>query len=179
MSVFYDTTKVSLIDWGTYWLSETPDVPSFGWDAKCRRTATWSLLEQIGSGKRFFFVNTHLDHVGVEARRLGLLTVVDRISQMNPDGYPMILCGDFNMYPQDASLDDLRAIMNDARETAEKTDREVTYHGYGDVLHDYPIDFIFWKGFDKCTEFARVTQPYLDCPYVSDHYPITAEFIFL
>ena len=37
MTIFYDTTRVTLLDWGTYWLSETPDVPSFGWGAACRR----------------------------------------------------------------------------------------------------------------------------------------------
>ena len=39
MSIFYNSKTVKLLKWGTYWLSETPDKPSLGWDAACRRTA--------------------------------------------------------------------------------------------------------------------------------------------
>ena len=40
MSIFYDSRKIKLLKWGTYWLSETPEKPSRGWDAACYRTAT-------------------------------------------------------------------------------------------------------------------------------------------
>lgn len=176
MSIFYDTTCLDLVQWGTYWLSETPDVPSKGWDAACKRTATWALLKDRRNGKEFFFVNTHLDHVGEEARRKGLELVVKRIGSMNPGNSPMILCGDFNVYPDDPCLKDLRACMLDARETATATDGAITYHGWGKARKDGPIDYIFWNGFSGCTSFSRVTQPYLGCPYVSDHYPVTAVF---
>ena len=173
MAVFYDTTRLSLKDWGTYWLSETPDEPSKGWDAMCKRTATWTLMEDLATGKHFFFVNTHLDHVGAEARTKGLALVVERIGSMNPDNYPMVLCGDFNVFPDDPCLTDLRGIMTDARESADVTTTESTYHGWG-LVDKEPIDYIFYSGFQGCKEFARVTKPYLECPYVSDHYPITA-----
>lgn len=174
MAVFYDTERVELEDWGTYWLSETPDVPSFGWDAACKRTATWTLMHDKKTDRHFYFVNTHLDHVGREARRNGLALVVDRIAAMNPDGYPMVLCGDFNVTPDNPCLNDLRGMMQDARETAPVTDDQVTWHDWGKVKGTKPIDFIFYSGFSGCSEFARVTQPYLGCPYVSDHYPVTA-----
>ena len=61
MAVFYDTERIELLEWGTYWLSETPFQPSLGWDAACRRTATWTLLKDKVAGRNFYFVNTHLD----------------------------------------------------------------------------------------------------------------------
>lgn len=173
MAVFYDTTRVALQDWGTYWLSETPDVPSKGWDAACKRTATWALLHDVKTDKYFYFVDTHLDHVGAEAREKGLALVVERIGAMNPENYPMILLGDFNVFPDDPCLNGLRAVMTDAREVADVTSNESTYHGYG-TEEKAPIDYIFYSGFSRCSEFARVTKPYLECPYVSDHYPVTA-----
>lgn len=178
MAVFYNTDIVELEDWGTYWLSETPDVPSFGWDAACKRTATWTLLKEIGSGKHFYFVDTHLDHVGKEARRNGLILLVERIGAMNPEGYPMILCGDFNVYPEDPCLKDLRNLMLDARETAAQTDRGTTWHDWGKVDGTPGIDYIFYKGFSSCESFQRVTKEYLGRPYVSDHYPVTAVLVF-
>ena len=173
MAVFYDTTRVDLKDWGTYWLSETPDEPSKGWDAACKRTATWTLLYDKKTDKHFYFVDTHLDHVGEVAREKGLALVVERIGAMNPENYPMILLGDFNVFPDDPCLAGLRAVMTDAREVAPVTSAERTYHGYGTV-EKAPIDYIFYSGFSGCEEFARVTKPYLECPYVSDHYPVTA-----
>lgn len=79
------------------------------------------------NGNSFFFVNTHLDHEGVEARKNGLQLLVDNIAAMNPDSYPMVLTGDFNMSPDDAALSDLDNQMTSTRKIAEKTDDIATY----------------------------------------------------
>jgi hypothetical protein len=55
MSIFYYKEKIDVVEWGTYWLSETPDVPSKGWDAACYSTATWALLKLKDSGKQFYY----------------------------------------------------------------------------------------------------------------------------
>ena len=174
MSVFYNTDRVELLDWGTYWLSETPDTPSFGWDAACKRTATWTLLKDKAAGKEFFFVNTHLDHVGREARRNGLALVVSSIKEMNPDGWPTILCGDFNVTPDDECLTDLRVLMEDARETAAQSDHGTTWHDWGRLSDTQPIDYIFYKGFSACRSFSRIMGE----PFVSDHYPVVATLVW-
>lgn len=174
MSVFYDTTRIALLDWGTYWLSETPDVPSKGWDAACKRTATWTLLKDLSCNKEFFFVNTHLDHIGQEARRNGLALIVERIGKMNPDGFPMILTGDFNVFPDDPCLTDLRAMMTDAWETAPEIDEGPTWHDWGNGTDTRHIDYIFYSGFSKCTSLVRLTKSYDNMPFVSDHYPVIA-----
>ena len=174
MSVFYDTNRIELQEWGTYWLSETPFQPSLGWDAACRRTATWTLLKDKATGRSFYFVNTHLDHVGKEARRKGLLLLVDRIAAMNPEGYPMILTGDMNVYPDDPCLNELRNLMQDARQTAPVTDNEQTWHDWGKVTGNAPIDYVFYAGFAKCDKFEAVREPYEGVKYVSDHYPVMA-----
>lgn len=70
MTVIYNHEIMEFRDGGTWWLSQTPDVPSVGWDAKYPRTATWVLLRDTRNGKDFYFVNTHLDHKGVDARRI-------------------------------------------------------------------------------------------------------------
>lgn len=176
MSIFYNTKRIKLLKWGTYWLSETPDVPSMGWDAACKRTATWALMKDKSSGKKFYYVNTHLDHVGWEARRNGLKLIVDRIGEMNPEGYPMVLTGDFNIPSGRPELNDLKEIMQDAREVAVKTDHHITYNGWGkggDV-----IDYIWFKGFSSCPEYETITKPYMDRAFISDHFPVKAYLIF-
>lgn len=192
MAVYYDTTRVSLIDWGTYWLSETPDVPSFGWGAACRRTATWTKMRHNSTGKEFFYVNTHLDHVSSDARRNGLALIVEEIAEMNPDGDPMILTGDFNIPPTSDNLVELDKIMTSARTGAEQTDSKGSFNGWGKYgrsgaaptwdgpVEDslLPIDYIYYSGFSRCLYFKVLDKEYVGVKYISDHYPIVSELIF-
>lgn len=176
MSIFYDTNILEIEDWGTYWLSETPDVPSKGWDAACRRTATWALLKNTRTGKHFYFVNTHLDHVGVEARKNGLAMIVERIGAMNPENYPMVLTGDFNVHPDDVCLVDLDKIMKSARIYAEDSDDMYSFNGWG--TSEQIIDYIYYSGFEKCIDFKVVDESYAEKPFISDHYPVIATLVF-
>ena len=176
MSIFYNTKTIKLEKWGTFWLSETPDKPSMGWDAACKRTATWALLRHKDSGKRFYYVITHLDHVGEEARRKGLDLIVERIDQINPEGYPMVLTGDFNVTPDDPALVGLDAKMKSARRFAAKTDDQGTYHGWG--KESKVIDHIYFSGFSSCPLFEVVTKPYYERKFISDHYPVRALLVF-
>lgn len=176
MAIFWNKKTVSLIDWGTYWLSETPDKPSMGWDAACFRTATWALMKDKKTGRKFYFVNTHLDHVGKEARRNGLKLVMDKIAEMNKEGYPLVLTGDFNVTPDDPALADVDANMKSTRKVAEKTDNTGTFNNWGKTSS--VIDYIYFTGFSSCPEYNTVTKKYAERKFVSDHYPITAELNF-
>lgn len=178
MSIFWNKKTVKMLKWGTFWLSETPEKPSMGWDAACFRTATWALMKDKKTGKKFYFVNTHLDHVGVEARRNGLKLIVDRIVEINPDGIPMVLTGDFNMKPSAPELKDLDTRMKSARKVALKTDSHNTYNAWGKASPDDIIDYIYISGFSSCPEYQTVTKKYAQRTYVSDHYPIVARLIF-
>lgn len=176
MSVFWNTETMEMLEWGTYWLSETPDVPSFGWDAACRRTATWALMKDKRNGKKFYFVNTHLDHKGVQARKNGLQLVVDNIAAMNPEGYPLVLTGDFNVLPDDECLVDLDKQMLSARKVAKVTDNMSTFNGWGKRKpeDEYVIDYIYVSGFKSVPEYRTNMQQYAEKPFISDHYPIVS-----
>ena len=176
MSIFWNKKTVSMLKWGTFWLSDTPEKPSKGWDAECFRTATWALMKDKKTGKKFYFVNTHLDHKGTEAQKNGLKLIVDRIAEINPDGLPMVLTGDFNIEPKNPALKDLDACMQSARNIAEKTDDHATYNGWG--KSSTMIDYIYVSGFSSCPEYQTVTKRYEDRKFISDHYPIFARLIF-
>ena len=178
MSIFWNKKRIKLIKWGTFWLSETPDKPSRGWDAHCRRTATWALMRDKRTGKKFYYVNTHLDHRGKEAQRNGLKLIVDRIESINPKGYPMVLTGDFNIKPDNAALVDLDSRMQSARKVAAVTDNHNTFNGWSVKPTDSVIDYIYISGFSACPEYQTVTKKYADKPFVSDHYPIFARLVF-
>ncbi|MBR5013370.1 MAG: endonuclease/exonuclease/phosphatase family protein [Bacteroidales bacterium] len=176
MAIFWNKKSVSMLKWGTFWLSETPQKPSKGWDAACFRTATWALMKDKKTGKKFYFVNTHLDHEGKEAQKNGLKLIVDRIGEINPEGYPMVLTGDFNMKPDDPNLAELDSKMQSTRKIAAVTDNHDTYNGWG--RGSGIIDYIYVSGFSSCPEYQTVVKRYQDRKFVSDHYPVSARLIF-
>ncbi len=188
-AVLYNRNVFKFIDGETFWLSETPDVTSCGWDSRHHRTATVAFLEHIETGRKLYYVNTHLDHKGVDARKNGLQLIVDRIDSINPDGYPMILTGDFNMTKADPSNLPLEGRLLDARETAVKSDTLYCFNDWVDAYEaaqpahlygrsDNRIDYIYYSPSGRCDSFATDTTTYVDIPYISDHYPIVAEIVF-
>ena len=178
MAIFWNKKTTQMLKWGTFWLSETPDVPSKGWDAKCRRTATWALMKDKKSGKKYYFVNTHLDHRGKLAQKNGLMLIVDRIESINPENYPMVLTGDFNIRPDNPALAELDKIMDSARKVAAKTDNHNTFNGWSIKPSDVIIDYIYIAGFSSCPEYQTITKKYAERPFVSDHYPIISKVVF-
>ena len=174
MAIFWNKKKIKCLDWGTFWLSETPEVPSQGWDGACLRTATWTYLESIETGKKFLYINTHLDHVGMVAQREGLKLVMQRLEDLNDGSMPSIVTGDFNAGEGSPIFEEIDARMKNARNTAAVTDKRYTYNDWRDEETYCAIDYIFYAGFKECSKFERVTQQYAGVKYVSDHYPVTA-----
>lgn len=96
-AIFYDTNLFDLLDQGNFWLSETPEKPSFGWDAACRRVCTWGRFRHKPSGREFVYFNLHMDHIGVEARRQSVELIKRKIDELGVKGIPAFLSGDFNI----------------------------------------------------------------------------------
>ncbi len=79
--IFYAKEKLALLDQGTFWLSDTPDRPSVGWDASMERIATWGQFRHEASGDTVFFFNTHFDHRGEQAREESARLLRSRIAE--------------------------------------------------------------------------------------------------
>lgn len=174
MCVFWNTNKFDLVDGGNFWLSETPDVPSKGWDGKYPRIATWVLLKDKKCGKSFYVINTHLDHKGVAARREGVKLIQSRISSINPQNYPMVIMGDFNLVDGSSVILEFNEMMSNARDCAQKSDRKASFNAWGNPSKASIIDYIYYTGFSSCKEFRTVTGEWLGRKLVSDHNPICA-----
>ena len=104
-AIFYKKERVRLLEQGNFWLSETPEKPSLGWDAACVRICTWGRFLMAEGGARngeFFFFNLHMDHVGKVARREAAKLVVQKIKELTASSSPqIILTGDFNVDQND------------------------------------------------------------------------------
>ena len=166
MAIYYDTARLQLLGYSTRWLSETPEEPSLGWDAACRRTVTIARFRERVDGKVFDYLNTHLDHVGKTARAEG----AKLIATLLPENEPVIVGGDMNSTIEDdifyAFLD---AGLKVAREITDNTSHKDTYTGFG---KDKPslIDHFFVRDVNVVS-FRTLDGDY-GVPYISDHYPI-------
>lgn len=176
-ALFYRNDKYKLLDKGTFWLSQTPEEPSRGWDAACHRVATWALLKQKGlGGREILFVNTHFDHKGKEARANSGRLIMERIGEMAPQGAIIILTGDFNAEIDDMAVAPIREALAYSRETAPVTDSTTTYNAWGRRETPTIIDHIFYRNLTPLS-YKTVTRDY-GVPYISDHYPIVFEADF-
>ena len=94
--VCYRRSRFEALDKGTFWLSETPDVPGLkGWGAACPRVCSYLILRDRSTGKVFCFANTHTDHVSELAREKGMLLIIERMKAFGK-GAPIVFTGDHN-----------------------------------------------------------------------------------
>ena len=174
MAVFWRTAELELLDKGTFWLSETPDQVSKGWDASYRRTCTWAGFRHKKSGQTCYFFNTHLDNDGKVAREESIKLLVSRMKTINSTRRVSFLTADFNSNVTDACFAPLHVYMRDARANAAVSDDYPSWNGYG--ASTGRLDHVFFSG-DNCTarEFRTLRGDY-GVPYISDHYPVAACF---
>lgn len=174
MAVFWRTAELELLDKGTFWLSETPDQVSKGWDASYRRTCTWAGFRHRKSGQTCYFFNTHLDNDGKVAREESIKLLVSRMKTINSKRRVSFLTADFNSNVTDACFAPLHVYMRDARANAAVSDDYPSWNGYG--ASTGRLDHVFFSG-DNCTarEFRTLRGDY-GVPYISDHYPVAACF---
>ena len=171
MSIFYKKEEVEFIDGGTFWLSETPDQVSKGWDAACFRTCTWALLKKKDTGKKFVYMNTHLDHMGKVAREESIKLIVERAEKLTGGKLPVFITADFNSPTSNAIFKPMQEAMLDARVEAPVTDDRGTLNCWGTTPPGVVIDHVFYRG-AEAQKFEVLRDKDYGAPYVSDHYPV-------
>lgn len=175
-AILYKKDKFNLIDSGTFWLSETPDKVSQGWDGACRRICTWVILENKETGEKYAHVNTHLDHQGPEARVNGSQMVESFALDFD---MPTVLTGDFNFKKNtDLYKGMVDGGLSDVQTKAVDTMDGKTYHDYKGGQDGLPIDFIFVN--DQVSEVLKykIVREKYNGMYTSDHYPIYTDVKF-
>jgi endonuclease/exonuclease/phosphatase family metal-dependent hydrolase len=173
MGILYDTSVIEKLEGGTFWLSETPDVPSKGFGANYSRDATWGLFKHIPTGVIFYYINTHLDHQVAEAQVKGM-KLISQHFQAHKE-YPLFLTGDLNITSDNVALDVIESYMYNTRDMAPAsvTDYRPTYNGYKEPGKSI-IDHIYCSSNLKVVEYHTIDEKYGTANFISDHYPIYA-----
>lgn len=166
--ILWKKDKFTCIDKGYFWLSDTPEVESRGWDERynCHRICEWVILSEKKSGQRFTFMNTHYGFGDAGQIKSGELiyTRSKAISDL-----PTFLTGDFNLRPASPGYQVLTKHFTDVN-AATRNDLSSTFHGYHPEEHpDSHIDFCFVN--EKVTPVdQKIIKDTFEGKYPSDHY---------
>lgn len=179
--IFYKKEKYRLVDRGTFWLSETPDIVSTGWDASCERIVTWAIMEDNQTKKHFLFMNTHFDHRGIKSKIESVKLLKQRANSIGED-LAWIITGDFNFTSDTESMQILLEsngiyTVRNTYDIAETTyGPNWTVCGFDNRPFDERgvIDYIFVKGVKKIYKHGVLAEKANNI-FLSDHCPVFAE----
>ena len=178
-TIFYNTQKFEVEHENTFWLSETPEKVSKGWDAAYPRICTYGLFTALNTSKKFWVFNTHLDHVGEQAQLMGIQTIQQKIAVINTKNYPVILMGDFNVEPQSLLIKKLSEDMINTESVAKIAfGPQGTFNGFNFTEPvTRKIDYIFIsKSENLKVNKQAILSDSKALKYPSDHFPVYAEF---
>jgi len=173
-AIYFDTTRYVLLKNSTFWLSETPDTISVGWDAALERICTYGLFKDRITKEEFLVFNTHFDHIGVVAREKSSELILKRINKINHQSLPVILMGDFNSIPNSSPVKEIKTELSDALQISlEKLQGpRGTFNGFNEDLPiEKRIDYIFTNDL-KVLSYTHINDRLNNNRHISDHLPV-------
>ena len=171
--ILWRRDRFDCVKTGWFWLSDTPEVESRGWDAlfNCYRMCVWVILKHKESGKTFTVMNTHFgfgDKGQVDSARL----IYDYSIKISP--HRTFVIGDFNMTPHSMGYAAMTERFLDVN-ACTGNDPTTTFHAYDpEKVNDQHIDYCFTD--QAITPLRhRIITDTVDGKYPSDHYGLCIE----
>ncbi len=180
-AIFFKQERFKVSNQQTFWLSETPDKISKGWDASYIRICTYGLFKDRQTKRTFWVFNTHLDNNGVVARTKGVAMILAKMKAANTKNYPVIFTGDFNSEPDSELLINLRKVMTDSRDASEQKPFGPSGSFNGFKYNEPVIRLIDYIFVDNSKRFRirkyAVLSDSLNLRFPSDHLPVYVEMV--
>ncbi len=183
-AVLYDRRRLKALDSGTFWFSETPEIPgSKSWGNEITRICTWACFRDTLTEKTLRVFNLHLDHQSQPSRVKSAELLLQRASAYVE---PVIITGDFNAgennpalrllleyrRPEESSpwlFNAFRALHADEKTVG-------TFHGFTDQAGEEMIDHILLSSGITVLR-AEILRDHPPGRYPSDHFPVTATIL--
>lgn len=162
---------------GAFMLSETPsEKGSIGWDAEYPRVCQWLELSPTHKNTSVMRIyNTHLDHIGKNARQNGLQLIKKEMQRVK---LPVVLTGDFNDTPDSGALHKVASMRSCyAGFNQQEKEHSLTFHDYKGGTIGSPIDYILSDNNVNLSSTKIIRDRYKE-GYPSDHYPILTTITF-
>jgi endonuclease/exonuclease/phosphatase family metal-dependent hydrolase len=172
--VGYRPDRVTLEEQDVFWLAETPNEPTAGWDAAFPRVPTVARLHDRASDDRLTIFNTHFDHQGVTAGRESADLLRERVAS---EARPAVLVGDLNCTPDGDPYRVLAATdgpLRDARRVSAHGHHgpDVTFTGYGPLADGRRLDYAFVTEGVAVDHHAVGADVDREGRFPSDHLPL-------
>ena len=175
-AIFYKSSEMKVIQENTFWLSETPEKVSVGWDAALPRICTYAKFQLTSSKKRFWHFNTHFDHMGEIARAESAKLIISKIADLVSSGDVVVLSGDFNAEPHEKPILVLNHSFEDPADRVKLQGPVGTFSGFQlDAPIDRRIDYIFTKKVEVKT-YQHLDAKRANGRWISDHLPVLLSF---
>ncbi|MBF0546931.1 MAG: endonuclease/exonuclease/phosphatase family protein [Candidatus Riflebacteria bacterium] len=170
--------RFSIVKSGHFFLSETPEKVSPGWDAAFARPTCWAVVQDKLTQKTILLINTHFDHVGTTARKNSGKQIADFINHADKN-VQVILTGDFNTTLPSGELDGLKkSAVKPAQElfTGRKYGTKWSFQGFGLVQEKdrQLIDYVFLSPDWKVDRMGVLPDSW-NGKWPSDHCPVLVE----
>jgi len=180
VAVAYNKEIFEVIKKKAFWLSETPDVESMGWDAAYKRICANLTFKHKEKGVTVDVFNVHLDHIGEVARNKGIELIMDKVKKCDN---PVFVTGDFNTKSTAKCYSIAADYLQDCQKTAAESDDGVTYTNWGEIedFSSTPIDFGFASRKSmKPLKFKICRDKWNGNNFYSDHYAVktTVQIMF-
>lgn len=174
-AILYNKNRFEVLEDTTIWLSETPEIPSKGWDAAYKRIITWVKFKDKITDKIFYHFNTHFDHWGDMAKLESADLLNDKVADI-AGKIPALVTGDLNFNPDSKGYKILtggrRNYLFDAQTVKESPN--ITYNDFGNLLEEgNKVDYIFIKNDVEVIRHQIITETF-EGRYPSDHMPVLA-----
>lgn len=173
-AIHYNHSRFKVLKSNTFWLSDTPEKISVGWDAALERICTYGLFQNIKTNEKFYVFNTHFDHRGNKAREESAKLIFEKITKINTNNLPVVLMGDLNLMPEQEPIQFLKSKMNDGQAMASMGfyGPTGTFNGFNqDMTLDRRIDYIFVQNF-KVKSYIHIDDRMENNKHISDHLPV-------
>lgn len=172
--IHFDSTRYKVLKHNTFWLSDTPEKVSVGWDAALERICTYGLFENLKSGEKLWVFNTHFDHRGEVAREKSAQLIIEKIKEINTGNLPVVLTGDFNLAPDEKPVQTIKGYMKDGQEITKTPFYGPTgsFNGFDpNTVLDRRIDYIFVRNI-AVENYIHIDDRMENLKYISDHLPV-------
>lgn len=172
-AIFYNQENLEPIQTKTYWLSDTPDIVSVGWDASMERIVTYAHFKDKSSQKTIHVFNCHYDHIGKKARENSSKLILELVGKLGTD-QRIVVIGDLNSLPDSKPIQILKTELQDAFESSLTPAYGPigTFNGFNpNEKLSSRIDYILTKNM-AVQRFRTIDDRRKNDLYPSDHLPI-------
>lgn len=173
-AILYRKDRFKLVEGHYFWISETPEIKSKGWDEKkFFRGGCCVILKDKKSGKEIFVIHSHFP-LAKQAHTNAADVIIAQAMKYNKDNLPAFFIGDLNTSPTSASSEKSRTYWTDSYKALSddaKVGPRGTFNGHDasrDMSKANRIDYVYFKGDVTPVKYHCFDRKY-DGLWPSDH----------